>query len=202
MTRRAYGLGVCKGYSPPAGVNITLSLWGVLAAVRSGKRGALPTSVEQQGRAPRVPLVPSLAGESPSVCTIWHRFSKSCAALPRVSSRFLLSPLLSQTAAKAKVLRRGVKEVVKAVRKGEQGFVVIAGDISPIDVIAHLPILCEDKELPYCYVPSKEQLGQAGCTKRPTSCVMIKSHADVDNFAECKKGMCALCVVCMLWRGD
>lgn len=48
-------------------------------------------------------------------------------------------------AAKAKALRRGVKEVVKAVRKGEKGFVLIAGDISPIDVIAHLPILCEDK---------------------------------------------------------
>jgi hypothetical protein len=33
---------------------------------------------------------------------------------------------------------------------------VIAGDISPIDVVTHLPILCEDTGIPYCFVPSKE----------------------------------------------
>ena len=48
-------------------------------------------------------------------------------------------------AAKAKMIRRGVKEVVKAIKKGEKGLVIIAGDISPIDVIAHVPILCEEK---------------------------------------------------------
>ena len=39
-------------------------------------------------------------------------------------------------AAKAKMIRRGVKEVVKALKKGDQGIVIIAGDISPIDVPA------------------------------------------------------------------
>jgi hypothetical protein len=39
-------------------------------------------------------------------------------------------------AAKAKMIRRGVKEVVKALKKGDQGLVIIAGDISPIDVTA------------------------------------------------------------------
>ncbi len=33
---------------------------------------------------------------------------------------------------------------------------MIAGDISPIDVVTHLPILCEDTGIPYCFVPSKE----------------------------------------------
>jgi len=33
---------------------------------------------------------------------------------------------------------------------------IIAGDISPIDVITHLPIMCEDRDIPYIYVPSKE----------------------------------------------
>ena len=76
-------------------------------------------------------------------------------------------------ATKAKQVKRGVKEVVKGLRKGVKGFVVIAGDISPIDVIAHLPVLCEDANVPYVYVPSKEDLASAGSTKRPTSCVMI-----------------------------
>jgi hypothetical protein len=33
---------------------------------------------------------------------------------------------------------------------------VIAGNISPIDVITHVPILCEENGVPYIYVPSKE----------------------------------------------
>ena len=50
---------------------------------------------------------------------------------------------------------------------------IIAGDISPIDVITALPVLCEDNDIPYIYVPSKEELGAAGLTKRPTSCMLI-----------------------------
>lgn len=33
---------------------------------------------------------------------------------------------------------------------------VLAGDISPIDVITHIPIVCEDNKVPYIFVPSKE----------------------------------------------
>lgn len=36
---------------------------------------------------------------------------------------------------------------------------IIAGDISPIDVITHLPVLCEDHDIPYIFVPSKEVIG-------------------------------------------
>lgn len=67
------------------------------------------------------------------------------------------------------------------MRKGEKGVCVIAGDISPIDVISHLPVLCEDNEVPYIFVPSKEALGTAGQTKRPTSCVLIKAGGDSDQ---------------------
>ena len=108
-------------------------------------------------------------------------------------------------------MRRGVKEVVKAIRKKETGYVrfcairlqtrslappsrflksvrflgldrlvVLAGDISPIDVITHVPILCEEAGIPYVYVPSKEDLGLAGATKRPTSCIMVTPKAGAD----------------------
>ena len=33
---------------------------------------------------------------------------------------------------------------------------ILAGDISPIDVITHIPVLCEENQIPYIYVPSKE----------------------------------------------
>eukprot|EP00300_Choanocystis_sp_HF-7_P033132 c45425_g1_i1.p1 GENE.c45425_g1_i1~~c45425_g1_i1.p1 ORF type:complete len:154 (-),score=41.89 c45425_g1_i1:78-539(-) len=80
---------------------------------------------------------------------------------------------LVKKGAKAKLVRRGVKEVVKAIRKETKGIVLLAGNISPIDVISHLPILCEERGIPYIYVPSKEELGQSGLSKRPTSCILL-----------------------------
>ena len=50
---------------------------------------------------------------------------------------------------------------------------VLAADISPIDIISHLPVLSEEAGVPYVFVSSKEELGFASSTKRPTSCVMI-----------------------------
>ncbi|XP_042431361.1 H/ACA ribonucleoprotein complex subunit 2-like protein [Zingiber officinale] len=80
---------------------------------------------------------------------------------------------LVRRAAEAKCLKRGVKEVVKSVRRGQKGLCIIAGNISPIDVITHVPILLEEADIPYIYVPSKEDLAVAGVTKRPTCCVLI-----------------------------
>ncbi|XVF49821.1 hypothetical protein PTKIN_Ptkin04bG0046900 [Pterospermum kingtungense] len=80
---------------------------------------------------------------------------------------------LVRRAAEQKCLKRGVKEVVKSIRRGHKGLCVIAGNISPIDVITHVPILCEEADIPYVYVPSKEDLATAGATKRPTCCVLV-----------------------------
>ena len=93
------------------------------------------------------------------------------------------------TAAKQKCLKRGVKEVVKAVRKTPagnpttpasalpSGIVVLAADISPMDVISHIPVLCEDHNIPYVFLTSRAELGAAGSTKRPTSVVMVTPKA-------------------------
>ena len=50
---------------------------------------------------------------------------------------------------------------------------ILAGDINPIDIISHLPVLSEEAGIPYIFVASKEELGHASSTKRPTSCVMV-----------------------------
>ncbi|KAI5467211.1 50S ribosomal protein L30e-like protein [Mariannaea sp. PMI_226] len=89
--------------------------------------------------------------------------------------------------AKHNTLKRGVKEVVKTLRKSPPsapgytsfpGVVIIAGDISPMDVISHLPVLCEDHNVPFIFVTSRAELGAAAKTKRPTSVVMIMEKAE------------------------
>lgn len=93
-----------------------------------------------------------------------------------------LPPLLG---AKLKAIHRGVKECEKAIKKcplkkasstgqAPPGLVVIAGDISPMDVIMHFPILCEEHGVPYIFVRSRADLGVAACTKRATSVVMLR----------------------------
>ena len=94
--------------------------------------------------------------------------------------------MFSVLAAKNKSLKRGVKEVVKSLRKSTPasasgheapGIVVLAADISPMDVLSHLPVLCEDHGVPYIFVTSRAELGAASSTKRPTSVVMVGKDA-------------------------
>eukprot|EP00029_Vermamoeba_vermiformis_P010567 TRINITY_DN5582_c0_g1_i1.p1 TRINITY_DN5582_c0_g1~~TRINITY_DN5582_c0_g1_i1.p1 ORF type:complete len:127 (-),score=43.05 TRINITY_DN5582_c0_g1_i1:79-459(-) len=100
---------------------------------------------------------------------------------------------LTKRAAKEKAIKRGVKEVVKAIRKGAKGICIIAGDISPIDVITHVPVLCEESGILYCYVPAKDDLGSASLTKRPTSCVLVtKTEKNGDRFDKVKSELKAL----------
>ncbi|KAG9017675.1 snoRNA-binding protein [Tulasnella sp. 427] len=79
----------------------------------------------------------------------------------------------TKKAAKRSQVKRGVKEVMKGIRKGNKGLLIIAGDISPMDIISPLPVLAEDNGIPYIFVTSKEELAKACLTKRPTSCVLI-----------------------------
>ncbi len=58
-------------------------------------------------------------------------------------------------------LRKGTNETTKAIERAIARLVVIAEDVEPPEVVAHLPILCEERKVPYIFVPSKSQLGQS-----------------------------------------
>jgi len=70
-------------------------------------------------------------------------------------------------------LRRGVNEATKAIERGTAKLVVIAEDVSPPEIVAHLPILGDEKNVPYIFVPSKKELGVASGIDVPTTAVAI-----------------------------
>lgn len=71
-------------------------------------------------------------------------------------------------------VKRGTNEVTKLVERGETTFVVMALDVDPEEILAHIPFLCEEKRVPYAYVPSKQELGvAAGLGKATASCAII-----------------------------
>lgn len=58
-------------------------------------------------------------------------------------------------------IKKGTNEVTKAVERGLAKLVIIAEDVDPPEIVAHLPLLCDEKKIPYVYVPSKKKLGEA-----------------------------------------
>jgi large subunit ribosomal protein L7Ae len=58
-------------------------------------------------------------------------------------------------------LRKGTNESTKAVERAVAKLVLIAEDVDPPQVVAHIPILCEERKIPYLFVPSKLDLGRA-----------------------------------------
>lgn len=56
---------------------------------------------------------------------------------------------------------RGANEATKTLNRGVSEIIVLAADTSPLAIVLHLPLLCEDKNVPYVYVPSKTALGRA-----------------------------------------
>ncbi|MCS7121464.1 MAG: 50S ribosomal protein L7Ae [Archaeoglobaceae archaeon] len=58
-------------------------------------------------------------------------------------------------------IKKGTNETTKSVERGLAKLVYIAIDVDPPEIVAHLPLLCEEKNIPYVYVKSKAELGKA-----------------------------------------
>lgn len=58
-------------------------------------------------------------------------------------------------------VRKGTNETTKAIERGVSKLVIIAEDVEPPEVVAHLPILCEERNAAFIFVPSKQQLGMS-----------------------------------------
>uniref|UniRef100_U5ELX6 Putative 60s ribosomal protein n=1 Tax=Corethrella appendiculata TaxID=1370023 RepID=U5ELX6_9DIPT len=74
---------------------------------------------------------------------------------------------LIQQAVNYKQLRRGANEATKTLNRGLSEFIVMAADTEPLEILLHLPLLCEDKNVPYVFVRSKQALGRACGVSRP-----------------------------------
>ena len=83
---------------------------------------------------------------------------------------------------------KGANETTKLVERGQAKLVVMAEDVSPEEVLAHMPILCEEKNIPYSYVPSKLELGSSAGLLVGTAAVAIvdpgKNKAGIENIVK------------------
>jgi LSU ribosomal protein L7AE len=77
-------------------------------------------------------------------------------------------------------IKKGVNETTKAVERGSAKLVVIAVDVDPPELVAHLPYLCDEKKIPYVYVPSKKRLGEVAGIEVIASSVAIIEPGDAE----------------------
>merc|ERR1712031_101371 len=75
-----------------------------------------------------------------------------------------------------KELKKGANEATKTLNRGISDFIVCAADTETIEILLHLPLLCEDKNVPYVFVPSKAALGRACGVSRAAISASITSN--------------------------
>ena len=76
-----------------------------------------------------------------------------------------------------KLLKKGANETTKALNRGVADLIVLAGDCEPLEIILHLPLLCEDKNVPYVYVGKQADLGRAcGVSRNIIAVAVLHQH--------------------------
>lgn len=88
---------------------------------------------------------------------------------------------LVQQASHYKQLKKGANEATKTLNRGISEFIVMAADTEPIEILLHLPLLCEDKNVPYVFISSKTALGRACGVTRPviSASIIINEASDL-----------------------
>lgn len=83
---------------------------------------------------------------------------------------------VAQQAQNLRQLKKGANEATKTLNRGISEFIIMAADAEPIEILLHLPLLCEDKNVPYVFVPSKAALGRACGVSRPVIAASVTSN--------------------------
>ena len=96
-------------------------------------------------------------------------------AFPIADKDFSIQILdLVELARDYKQIKKGANESTKSLNRGTSELIIIAADTEPIEIILHLPLLCEDKNIPYIFIRSKSALGKACGLSRPViACSLV-----------------------------
>ena len=79
-------------------------------------------------------------------------------------------------------IRKGTNEATKTVERGKAKLVLIAENVTPPEVVAHLPLLCEERKAPYVYVPDKQKIGESLGLGVGSAAAAIEEVGDADKL--------------------
>ncbi len=98
----------------------------------------------------------------------------------------LVSPIYEaiRVAQQSGKVKKGTNEVTKAIERGISKLVIIAEDVEPPEVVAHLPILCEEHGIPYGFVPSRQELGKSLGIDVTSAAAAILDSGDAQHIVD------------------
>ncbi len=79
-------------------------------------------------------------------------------------------------------IRKGVNETTKAIERSIAKLVVIAEDVVPPEIVAYLPVLCEEKKTAYTFIPTKKELGKAAGLQVGTTAIAIVDEGNAKEL--------------------
>jgi len=96
----------------------------------------------------------------------------------------LVSPIYEalRVASETGKVKKGTNEATKAIDRGVSKLIIIAEDVEPPEVVAHLPILCEERGTSYAFVPSKQELGKALGIEVTSAAAAILDSGDAQHI--------------------
>ena len=89
-----------------------------------------------------------------------------------------------EVARKSGKLKKGANEVTKVVERGIAKLIVVANDTQPEEVVMHLPILSDEKNIPCIGVESKTELGAAAGLTVSCAAVAIVQEGDAKKIID------------------
>ena len=87
-----------------------------------------------------------------------------------------------ELARKTGKIRKGTNEATNSVERGQALVVVVAKDVSPAEVVMHLPLICKEKEVKFAEVDSKEELGAAAGLGVGTAAVAVTKAGEAKDL--------------------
>jgi len=75
--------------------------------------------------------------------------------------------------AKSGKIKIGINEVTKAIERNTAKLVVISEDVTPVEIVMHIPVIAKEKNIPFSYVKTKDELGKAVGISAKASCIAV-----------------------------
>ena len=98
----------------------------------------------------------------------------------------LVNPILEalRVAATSGKVKKGTNEATKAIERGSSKLIIIAEDVEPPEVVAHLPILCEEQGAAFVFVPTKKELGNSLGIEITSAAAAILDAGDAQHIVD------------------
>ncbi|MGB9986151.1 50S ribosomal protein L7Ae [Salarchaeum japonicum] len=81
-------------------------------------------------------------------------------------------------------VKKGTNETTKSIERGNADLVFVAEDVSPEEIVLHIPEIADEKGIPYVFVDTQDELGNAAGLEVGSAAAAVVDAGDADEDVE------------------